>query len=53
LHAWFGFPGPGSQPFPQFGDIILAKPYLGKSPIVHLIQPQPCISEVLAGQAWI
>ena len=45
-----GTAGPGGRPFPQRGDISWAEPYLGKCPVVYLIQPQPFISEVLAGQ---
>lgn len=48
-----GAAGPGGELFPQLGDIRRPEPYLGKYPIVHLVQPQPRISEVLAGQTRV
>jgi hypothetical protein len=45
--------GPGSEPFPQRGDLVLAEPYLSERPVVQLVQHQPGIGEILAGQARI
>jgi hypothetical protein len=42
--------GPGSEPFPQRGDLVLAEPYLSERPVVHLVQRRPGIREILAGQ---
>ena len=49
--AGSGVPGPAGEPFPQRGDIGLAEPDVGESRILHLVQPQPSIGEVPAGQA--
>ena len=49
--AGSGAPGPAGEPFPQRGDIGPAEPYVGESRIRHLVQPQPGIGEVAAGQA--
>jgi hypothetical protein len=48
-----GVPGPGGEPFPQRDDLMLAEPYLSERPVVHPVQMQPGIGEVLAGQARI
>lgn len=32
---------------------MLAEPYLGERPVVHVVQVQPRISQLLAGQARI
>ena len=45
--------GPGSEPFPQRGDLVLAEPYLSEHPVVHLVQRYPGIGEILAGQTRI
>ena len=29
--------GPGGEPFPQRGDLVLAEPYLSERPVVHLV----------------
>ena len=46
-----GVPGPAGEPFPQRGDIGPGEPDVGESRIRHLVQPQPGIGEVPAGQA--
>ena len=45
--------GPSANRFPHRGDIGPGEPYADESRIVQLIQPQPGIGEVLAGQARI
>lgn len=48
-----GVPGPGGQPFPQLGDVVMAEPDIGECPVVHPVQPQSGIGEIPAGQARI
>jgi hypothetical protein len=44
---------PGGEPFPQRDHLMLAEPDLRECPVVHLVQLQPGIGEILAGQARI